>query len=72
MKNAALKVFKNKNFTKRDYECTNLVYAVGETQPEGDFWEETKEFESVDNDIEFATNTTSLYVSCGIRYFGYM
>jgi len=44
MKNAALKVFKNKNFTKRDYECTNLVYAVGETQPEGDFWEETNDY----------------------------
>lgn len=68
----ASKVFKNKNFKKRDYECTNLVYAVGEKQPEGDFWVETKEFETVNNDIEFATNTTSLYVSNGIRYFGYL
>jgi len=73
MKNAALKVFKNKNFTKRDYECTNLVYAVGETQPEGDFWEETNDYKEFDGDIYLGkSDVQHLYTSCGIQYFGYM
>ena len=69
----ATKVFKNKHFTKRDYECTNLVYAIGETQPEGDFWEETNDYMEFDGDIYLGkSDVQHIYTSFGIRYFGYM
>lgn len=41
--NSATKTYKNKNFTKRNYECTNVVFAVGETAPRGEQWVETSE-----------------------------
>lgn len=34
--------FKNKNFTKRDYECTNVVYCIADQAP-NENWIETTE-----------------------------
>lgn len=71
----ATKVFKNKNFKNRNYECTNLVYAVnlGDNQPEGDFWEETNDYKEIDGDIYLGiSEVRHIYTSCGIRYFGYV
>ena len=34
-----MKCFKNKYFTKRDYECTNVVYCVGIIPPDDNFIE---------------------------------
>ena len=68
-----LKVFKNKNFKKRDYETGSLVYAIGETDPEGDFWVESNDFHQIDGDIYFGiSDVKHLYTSCGVRYFGYL
>lgn len=57
-------IWKNKNFVKRDYECTNIVFCVGDLckieQPEN--WESIPEEELIksgciklwrQNEIEF-------------------
>jgi hypothetical protein len=67
-----MKTFKNKYFTKRNYECTNVVFAQSETTPTHDTngnlitdgrWVECREDENTCN---------QLFISGGVRYFGYM
>ena len=69
------KVFKNTNFTKRDYETTNVVFASGENAPQGENWSEAANddyyFDEYQN-LYFHLNVTHLYTQDGIRYFGYM
>lgn len=58
--------FRNKNFVKRDYECTNVVACVADTAPEtpDDRWVET--------DDSILAGLTQLWIERGVRYFGYM
>ena len=60
-----MKTFKNTNFTKRNYECTNLVFCQAEKAP-GANWVECSETE-----IESA-KCIQLYKEGGATYFGYM
>lgn len=54
--------FKNKNFTKRDYECTNLVYCVADKAPDENWIE-----------CDPSENTLSpLWIADGVQYFGYL
>lgn len=58
--------FKNKNFTKRNYECTNVVACVADEAPvtPDNRWQPAAE--STLNGLE------QLYVQAGVRYYGYM
>jgi hypothetical protein len=58
-----MKTFKNKNFTKRNYECTNVVFCQAETAPDAN-WVECNE-----NEIG---NCQQLWLQNGVRYFGYL
>jgi hypothetical protein len=58
-----MKTFKNKNFTKRDYECTNVVACQAEKPPDEN-WIECSE--------EILEKLTSLQIVAGVRYFGYL
>jgi hypothetical protein len=57
--------FKNKNFTKRDYEATNVVFCQSFTAPDAN-WKKCKESEIK------AMKCGKLYVKDCVRYFGYL
>lgn len=57
-----MKTFKNKNFTKRNYDCTNVVYCQAKTAPNENWIE-----------VDSSENTLGqLWMENGVRYFGYM
>jgi hypothetical protein len=60
-----MKTFKNINFTKRNYECTNVVFCQAEKAPDAN-WVECKEVE-----IELL-KCSQLYRQGDVIYFGYM
>jgi hypothetical protein len=60
-----MKAFKNKNFTKRNYECKNIVFCKGEIAP-NDNWIECDEME-----IDLM-GAGSLYIENNVRYFGFL
>ena len=57
--------YKNKNFVKRDYECTNVVFCQAD-KPMPDNWAQCNPEE-----IE-QRNCTQLYIENDVRYFGYL
>lgn len=59
-------VFRNKNFKRRDYECTNIVACVvlGENLPDSKNW--------VRDPFYPIENLTPLYIENNIRYYGYL
>lgn len=57
-----MKIFKNKNFKKRDYEQTNLVFCQAEKAPTEN-WIECDESE---------INCNQLWIENGVKYFGYL
>lgn len=57
-----MKSFKNKNFTKRNYECTNVVFCKAESAP-NENWIECDESE---------INCEQLWIENNVRYFGYL
>lgn len=60
-----MKTFKNKNFSKRNSECTNVVFCQSENVPDTN-WIECDEIE-----IELA-NCNQLYRQNDVIYFGYL
>ncbi len=60
-----MKTFKNKNFIKRDYECTNVVFCQGESAPNDNYIE----VDELDLDL---FNGQHLYTQANVRYFGYL
>ena len=65
LKTKTMKTFKNINFTKRNYECTNIVFCQAENAPDTN-WVECEEKE-----IELL-KCVPLHVKDDVRYFGYM
>jgi len=59
----ALKTFRNTKFTKRDYECSNVVACQAETAP-GPQW--------VECDESFLAKMDRLWIQGGVRYFGWL
>ena len=55
--------FKNKNFTKRNYECTNVVFCQADTAPDSN-WIETSE--------QMPSTMIQLFTQNGVRYFGWL
>ena len=58
-----LNTYKNKNFTKRNYECTNIVCCQAETAP-AEHWEKCSDSEM--------TGLDYIYTENGVRFFGYL
>lgn len=60
-------IFKNKNFKKRDYECTNVVYAI----TDGD---ETPNIKGEWEPVNFVSeqNVKQLWVEGNSTIFGYL
>jgi hypothetical protein len=64
-----MRTFRNKNYTKRDYDCTNIVFCQAENKPGANWYEcteseiETRKCEKLWS--EMANNTE-------ITYFGYL
>lgn len=58
-----MKTFKNKNFVKRNYDCTNVVFCKAESAPDSN-WIECDEDEIGDCD--------QLWIKGDVRYFGYL
>ena len=61
-----MKTFKNINFTKRDYNSTNIVFAQSEHFPLIGEWVECDELE-----IEIM-NCNHLYTKNDVKYFGWL
>jgi len=66
--------FRNKNFVKRDYECTNVVLAIADHTPDdGMEWEPIS-----DAQFEVAVSLTRfspmqlLYTQRGVQYYGWL
>lgn len=56
-------IFRNTKFTKRDYECTNIVACVAEEAPN----------ENYVLDLKFSiANLTHLFTQSGVRYYGFL
>ena len=60
------KTFKNKNFTKRDYEATNVVACVAETAPA------TPDNRWVEADDSILNGLMPLWIERGVRFYGHL
>jgi hypothetical protein len=60
---SSTKTFRNAAFTRRNYECTNLVACVAEVAP-GPNW--------VECDPEALIGLTKFYCQGGVLFYGYM
>lgn len=60
-----MKTFKNKNFTKRDYEATNVVACVADKAP-NENWIESN------NDIIAKMNLNKLWIENNVQYYGWL
>jgi hypothetical protein len=57
--------FKNKQFTKRDYEATNIVFCRAESNPKEENWIEVSSEE-----LEKST-CNHLFTQEGVQFFGW-
>jgi len=57
--------FKNKNFIKRDYEATNIIFCQSDTAPDEN-WIECEASEVTD------MGCMQLHRQAGVTYFGYL
>lgn len=58
-----MKTYRNKNFTKRDYECTNVVACIAESAPNDNY---------IECDESFISNMQMLYAQNGVTYYGWL
>lgn len=58
-----MQTFKNKNFVKRDYECTNVVACVAESAPNENY------IDAPEFDI---SDLTHIYSQNGVKYYGFL
>jgi hypothetical protein len=56
-------VYKNKNYTKRDYETTNIVACVADSAP-NENW--------IESDESALTGLTQLWTQSGVTFYGHM
>lgn len=64
--------WRNTNFTKRNYECTNVVFATTNEggSPQGNGWEDCGEH--MPDDLANLPHCQMLYAQSGVRYYGYL
>ncbi len=60
----ARRVWKNKNFTKRSGDCTNVVACISFDAPENGDWEPGQYLDVVGLD--------RLYTQAGVEYYGHL
>ncbi len=58
-----MKTYRNTNYTKRDYETTNVVACVADVAP-GPAWELC--------DATILDGLSQLWMQAGVRYYGHM
>lgn len=58
-----MQVFKNKNFTTRNYECTNIAACVAETAPNDNY---------IAADESILKNMMHVYTQNGVQYWGWL
>ena len=56
-------IYKNRNFTKRDYEATNIVACIADNAPNENY---------IEADETILNNLTPLYRENGAQYWGYL
>lgn len=66
-----MSVFRNRNFVKRDYECTNVVAAVADEKPAfgwngqpADYWEQADE--------TALAGLEPIGSMAGVKFYGYL
>lgn len=65
-----MQIFRNKNYTKRDYECTNIVSCMADSIPtDGIEWIPTTHEEL--NSL-LRSPVQMLYIQAGVYYYGYL
>lgn len=58
-----MKTFKNKNYTKRDYEATNIIACKALEAPNSNW---------IECDESILSNLTQLWIQNGVKYFGHL
>lgn len=58
-----MKTFKNKNFTKRNYDCANIVACRADNAPNENF---------VECDASVLNGLDRLHTQAGVAYYGYL
>jgi hypothetical protein len=58
-----MNTYKHKNFTKRDYKCTNVVACVSKSAPNDNY---------IPFDESILTGLSSLWMENGVKYYGYL
>jgi hypothetical protein len=58
-----MKTFRNKNFTKRDYETTNVIFCQADQAPDANW---------IECDKSEIGNCQQLWKRDGVTYFGYL
>jgi len=58
-----MNTYRNKNYTKRNYECSNVIACVAEIAP-NDNW--------VLADEDILQPLMKLWIENGVRYYGYL
>lgn len=59
------KIFRNRNFVKRNYECSNIVYCIAEEAPKtsDDRWQPA---DGMPGTMDF------IYSENGVRFYGWL
>lgn len=58
-----MQAFKNTQFTKRNYDCTNIVACVADQAPNENY---------APSDEAVLNGLMHLYTQSGVRYYGYL
>jgi len=58
-----MKVFRNKRFIKRNYECSNICACKALSPPDGE-WEEVSD--------KYLSGMMMIYSQAGVEYWGYL
>jgi len=61
-------LFRNKNFVKREYECTNIVACIAENPPNENYVETTHE----ELNGNLSSPLVPLWIENGVQYYGYL
>ena len=62
-----MNIYRNINFVKRDYECTNLIFCQSETLPNDNYRLTTD-----NKDIMYFNTLTKIYSVNNASYYGYL
>lgn len=61
-------MFRNKHFTKRDYECTNVVACLAHQAPNENYIPTTHE----ELNAMLKSPVQPLWIEGGVQYYGYL